>query len=165
MKFYLFIFYFIKIILDNLNCLCIDLWEFLPENISFLNGTTFTGCTYYYENNNNNFLISYKDSKTSYIQDLTSKDILEINAPLCSLSYTINSGIHILFTENNSIYTYYKSSFRKLDPSLHGTKYLKGSLINSDSELLVGYIGTDTLISFKNDDNKLKKKEFYFRWI
>ena len=161
MKIILFVFYFIKIIIDNLNCLCIDLWEIIPESIAFLNGTTFTGCTYYYENNNNYFFISYKDSKTSYIQDLTSKDIIEINAPLCPLSYTINSGIHILFTDNNSIYTYYKSKFRKLDPSLHGTKYLKGSLINSDSELLVGYIGTDTLISFKKDDNKLEKKKSF----
>ena len=106
------------IILSNnlLLCLDIEIWEYSKETIINSENKIFTGSIYLKDNTN--FIISYKNKKSSYIQNLISKEEIIINDKLCPLSYTLNSGIHILFTEDNCIYINVNSKFQKVENNI-----------------------------------------------
>ena len=146
------------ILLSNnlLLCLDIEIWEYSKETIINSENKIFTGSIYLKDNTN--FIISYKNKKSSYIQNLISKEEIIINDKLCPLSYTLNSGIHILFTEDNCIYTNVNSKFQKVENNIVNIQSLKAGIVNNNSELLVVFIGTNSIILFKNNDNKLQIK-------
>ena len=162
MKNIFFNFFIIYILIKNaIICYDIEIWRYISSTILTFPDTTYTGFTYLYENNN--YLASYIYKKTSYFQNFISNEKLELNDKLYPMSYSMNCGYSILLTENNCIYTNINSNFQKIETNIKGAKSLKGYLIYLYSEFLVAFIGTDNLIIFKNDENKLViKKSFNF---
>ena len=65
-----------------------------------------------------------------------------------------------MLTENNLIFTNINSKFTKIEiVAPEKNKSLKASLVNDKSEFLVSLIGTNKMILFYSNDNKLEKKK------
>ena len=150
MKLIFFIYYFLRTI-----CLNIELWEYSPEKIFSYKGAIYTGVTYIKKDNN--IVISYNVSKSSYIQNISTNQKETIKEIISPLSFNINSQ-NVLFTENNKIFTFENSKLKSFNTDITKFKSLKGILVNNNNDLLVAFIGSDTLILLKSDCNELKKK-------
>ena len=153
MKLIFFIYYFLRII-----CLNIKLWENSPKSFASHKGAIYTGETFIYQVNT--IIISYNNSKSSYFQNLSTKEKEEINEILCPFSYYINNLI-VLFTENNKIYTLENSKFKSFNIDITNIKSIKGIIVNNYNELLVSFIGSNTIILLINESNELKKKSIF----
>jgi len=159
MKIIFFNFFIIYILIKNsIICYDIDVWRYISSSILTCPDTKYTGFTYLYENN---YLASYIYKKTSYFQNFKTNGKLAVNDKLYPMSYSMDFGYHILLTENNCIYTNINSNFQKIETNIKGAKSLKGYLINFYSVFLVAFIGTDNLVIFKNDNNKLAIKNSF----
>ena len=155
------IYFLLKIFLkSSVFCQDIEIWEFKPESILDTPGVIYTGANYL--NENLNYIVSYKKSKSSFIENKISGEKVEIDDSLSPFMYKLNCGIHIMLTENNLIFTNINSKFTKIEiVAPEKNKSLKASLVNDKSEFLISLIGTNKMILFYSNDNKLeKKKEF-----
>ena len=157
MKLILFIYSFLNLLLHKIiYCSNIKVWNYNKITIKTLAGATFTGATYLLENNN--YIVSYINTK-SYIQNLISNEKIEINDKLCPMSYNLYYRIHILFTENNLIYTNVNSKFKNIKINdIEDIKSLRGSLVNNYNELIVGFVGTNQMRLYGINDNELETK-------
>ena len=156
MKLILFIYSFLLLFShSNIICPGLEVWNYNKETFKDLPGITVTGATnrmeYYYYGDyyyNYNYFISYDKDKCSYLKNLYSEETIKIKEKdqLSSKSYKFNYGLQVLFTENNYIYTNINKKFKKIntDDEIKDVITLKGGLIN-DSELLVGFAGTNKL--------------------
>ena len=153
------IYFLLKIFLkSSVFCQDIEIWEFKPESILDTPGVIYTGANYL--NENLNYIVSYKKSKSSFIENKISGEKVEIDDSLSPFMYKLNCGIHIMLTENNLIFTNINSKFTKIEiVAPEKNKSLKASLVNDKSEFLVSLIGTNKMILFYSNDNKLEKKK------
>lgn len=148
----------IIILFLNTACINMDVWEKISSTIITKGYTTYTGATYL--GGNNNFMISYINNGSTFFQNLLSGAKIEVDDKITPTSLCINNAFNIIFTEKNNIYTNINSNFSKIETNVLGTKSIIGYL-NSDNELVVGFMGTDTVILYSLVDLKLTPKKKY----
>ena len=164
----LFIYSFLSLLIyRKIFCSSLNIWNFDKKTIKSLTGATFTGATSIINVINNmnyvNYFFSYDIEKSSYIENFNMNEKIEAKERLCSKSYTLNYQIQVLFTENNSIITYFfpnmYSKFSKVNiDDIKEIKSLKGITVNYNNEILVGFAGTNKMRLYKIVNNQLQTK-------